>query len=178
MNTAEIPPTPFPLKGRHWEAVIRYVSESQKTNLRVKDDLYLAWALLSVTMAFLAVVYVFGKTFWWSVPVKGSLGSKLCVNGWENKPPARTMSQHVAGSGVGGMQVQGQRLRALQDLSTFLCTVMERLNVQQVLDYLSDVCTWVFTKNKRSMIKTVILASTKDVVRMPSGKVKPAKITK
>lgn len=42
MNTADIPPMPFSLKGRHWEAVISYVSELQKTNLRVKDDLYLA----------------------------------------------------------------------------------------------------------------------------------------
>lgn len=59
-----------------------------------------------------------------------------------------------------------------------LCTVTERLNVWQVPDYLSDVHTCVFTKNNCSMIKTVILVVTKDVVRMPSGKVRPAKIKK
>lgn len=75
------PPHAFRLEGRHWKPVICCVSEWQKANLRVKDDLYLARALLSVTMAFLAVVYVFGKTFWGCVPVKASLGSKLCVSG-------------------------------------------------------------------------------------------------
>lgn len=59
-----------------------------------------------------------------------------------------------------------------------LCAVTERLNVRQVPDDLSDVPTRVFTKNNCSMIETVILVITKDVGRMPSGKVRPTKIKK
>lgn len=59
-----------------------------------------------------------------------------------------------------------------------LCAVTARLNVQQVPDDLSDVHTCMFTKNNCSIIKTVILVFGKDIVRMPSGKVRPAKIKK
>lgn len=94
---------------------------------------------------------------------------------WLRKQAASTIDEPACSRLWGGWDAGTEGPAGLEYI---FCTAMERLNVQQPLDYLSDVCTGVFTKNKLSMIKTVILVFTKDVVRMPSGKVKPAKITK
>lgn len=67
-------------------------------------------------MAFLAVVYVFGKTFWGSVPVKASLRSKLCE--WLRKQVTSTNDEPACSRLWGGWDAR-QGLRALQDLGTF-----------------------------------------------------------
>lgn len=100
---------------------------------------------------------------------------KQTVWGWLRKQAASTKDEPACSRLWGGWDAGTEGPAGLGHI---LCTVMERLNVQQVLGCLSAARTWVFTKNKCLMITAIILAFTKGVVRMPSGKVKPAKITK